>query len=60
MLPPNVAQQKSRSVSRGREAVQIRKRELGLGHELRAALGRVAHQAVWAIQRGYDGPSLFR
>ena len=60
MLPPNVAQQNSRSATRGNEAAHTHKRELGLGHELRAVIGRVAHQAVQAIQRGYEGPSLFR
>ena len=60
MLPPNVAQQNSRSATRGNEAAHTHKRDLGLGHELRAVIGRVAHQAVQAIQRGYEGPSLFR
>ena len=60
MLPPNVARQNSRSLTRGHEAAQIQKRELGLGHELRAAIGRVAHQTMRAIQRAYEGPSLFR
>ena len=60
MLPPNVARQNSRSATRGNEAAHTHKRELGLGHELRAVIGRVAHQAVQAIQRGYEGPSLFR
>jgi AAA domain-containing protein len=60
MLPPNVAQQNSRSMNRGHKAAQTHKRELGLGHELRAAIGRVAHQTMRAIQRAYEGPSLFR
>ena len=60
MLPPNVAQQNSRSMNRGHETAQTHKRELGLGHELRAAIGRVAHQTMRAIQRAYEGPSLFR
>ena len=60
MLPPNVARQNSRPVTRGHEAAHTRKRELGLGHELRDAIGRLTHQAVRVIQRGYDGPSLFR
>jgi hypothetical protein len=60
MLPPNVARQNSRQHSRGHEAAQTHKRELGLGHELRATIGRLAHQAARVIQRGYDGPSLFR
>jgi hypothetical protein len=60
MLPPNVARQNSRQHSRGHEAAQDHKRELGLGHELRDAIGRLAYQAVRVIQRGYEGPSLFR
>jgi len=60
MLPPNVARQNSRPMNRGHEAAQTHKRELGLGHELRAAIGRVAHQTMRAIQRAYEGPSLFR
>ena len=60
MLPPNVARQNSRSMNRGHEAAQTHKRELGLGHELRAVIGRVAHQTMRAIQRAYEGPSLFR
>jgi hypothetical protein len=60
MLPANVARQNSRSHTRGHEAAQTQRRELGLGHELRAAISRIAHQAARAIQRGYEGPSLFR
>ncbi len=59
MLPPNVARQNNRRATRGHEIAHTHKRELGLGHELRAAIGRVAHQAVQTIQRGYEGPSLF-
>ena len=60
MLPPNVARQNSRQHSRGHEAAQTHKRELALGHELRATIGRLAYQAARVIQLGYDGPSLFR
>ena len=60
MLPPNVARQNSRRATRGHEIAHTHKRELGLGHELRSAIGRVAHLAVRTIQRGYEGPSLFR
>ena len=60
MLPANVARQNSRSHTRGHEVAQTQRRQLGLGHELRAAISRIAHQAARAIQRGYEGPSLFR
>ena len=60
MLPPNVARQNNRQHSRGHEAAQTHKRELGLGHELRDSITRLAYQAARVIQRGYDGPSLFR
>src|SRR5262249_46788290 len=60
MLPPNVAQQNSRSHTRLQEAVQSRKRELSLGDELRAAIAWIAHRAVHIVHRGHEGPSLFR